>query len=211
MAKKEQKIMMIKQSLKLSAETRRSQILNAAHKLFEKKGYRATTIDDIAENAGLTKGAVYYHFKNKESILKYMVKGVLDNWIDAFNKIPNGSLSPGQLLNKVREADYNIPMHKASHNLSVIFEIMQIPNIRKMVNEGYGFVVEACMKCLDARYVKSKSHRKQLAILVLLFYDGLCWAKNFEYSQFEFNKQAGLFASLFVPVKEKILEKGKSS
>lgn len=211
MAKKEQKTMMIKQSPKLSAETRRSQILDAAHKLFDKKGYRATTIDDIAEFAGLTKGAVYYHFKNKESILKYLVKCVLGGWVDAFNKIPNGSMSPGQLLLKVREVDHNIPMHKTSHNLSVIFEIMQIPNIKKFVNEGYSYIVESCMKCLDARYVKSKSHRKQLAILVLLFYDGICWASNFDYTQVEFKEQSKLFSSLFVPDNGKIFVKGKST
>ena len=211
MTKKKEKVQRIKQSPKLPAETRRNQILDAAHNLFEKKGYRATTIDDIAKFTGLTKGAVYYHFKSKESILKYLVQCVLDGWVDAFNEIPDGSLSPSELLKKVREADHNMPLNNASHNLSVISEIMQIPNIKRMINKGYEYIVEACMKCLDAKYVKSKSHRKQLAIFVLLFYDGICWAQNFDTDQIDFKRQTRLFSSLFVPEKDEMLKKGISS
>jgi len=208
---KKEKVMRIKQSPKLPAETRRSQILDAAYKLFEKKGYRSTTIDDIAESASVTKGAIYYHFKSKESILKFLVQCVLNGWIEAFENIPVNSKSPGQLLHIVRDVDQNMPMHGASHNLSVIFEIMQIPNIKKMVIKGYDSIVETIMKRLDPVYVKSKSHRKQLAILVLVFYDGICWATNFESKEVDFKKQSKLFSSLFVPEKDNKLKKGKSS
>jgi len=208
---KKEKVMRIKQSPKLPAETRRSQILDAAYKLFEKKGYRSTTIDDIAESASVTKGAIYYHFKSKESILKSLVQCVLNGWIEAFENIPVNSKSPGQLLHIVRDVDQNMPMHGASHNLSVIFEIMQIPNIKKMVIKGYDSIVETIMKRLDPVYVKSKSHRKQLAILVLVFYDGICWATNFESKEVDFKKQSKLFSSLFVPEKDNKLKKGKSS
>lgn len=36
---------------------------------FSRYGYQATSIDRIAKAAGLTKGAIYYHFKNKEDLL----------------------------------------------------------------------------------------------------------------------------------------------
>lgn len=41
---------------------------------FARFGYQATTIDRIAKAAGLTKGAVYYHFKDKEELLFEAVK-----------------------------------------------------------------------------------------------------------------------------------------
>lgn len=44
-------------------------ILNSAIELFVRNGYRATTIDQIAAKAGLTKGAIYFYFKTKEAIL----------------------------------------------------------------------------------------------------------------------------------------------
>lgn len=46
----------------------RSCLLNTALKLFCDKGIAATTLTDIANEAGLTRGAVYWHFKNKADI-----------------------------------------------------------------------------------------------------------------------------------------------
>lgn len=44
-------------------------ILACAIDLFVRDGYRATTVDAIAAKAGLTKGAVYFYFKTKDSIV----------------------------------------------------------------------------------------------------------------------------------------------
>jgi TetR/AcrR family transcriptional regulator, acrAB operon repressor len=55
-----------------AAETR-EQILNAALEVFSRKGYSRTTINDIAKEAGITKGAVYWHFKNKPDLLAGMI------------------------------------------------------------------------------------------------------------------------------------------
>lgn len=46
-------------------------ILDVAQKQFIEKGYEHTTLQDIIDNlGGLTKGAIYHHFKSKEEILK---------------------------------------------------------------------------------------------------------------------------------------------
>ena len=47
---------------------RRSEILEAAIKLFGKKGFEATRAEEIAGAAGLAKGTLYLYFKNKEAI-----------------------------------------------------------------------------------------------------------------------------------------------
>jgi AcrR family transcriptional regulator len=44
-------------------------LLAAARRLFVSQGYRHTTVDEIAEAARLTKGAVYFYFRNKEALL----------------------------------------------------------------------------------------------------------------------------------------------
>lgn len=43
-------------------------ILASARALFAERGFEATSIDDIAEAAGVAKGAVYHHFASKEAI-----------------------------------------------------------------------------------------------------------------------------------------------
>ena len=52
----------------LSMKDNRSAILEAAFKTFAERGFHATTLDAIAEAAGVTKGTVYWYFKTKDSI-----------------------------------------------------------------------------------------------------------------------------------------------
>lgn len=47
----------------------RNQLLDAAEKLFSTQGVARTSLHDIAESAGLTRGAVYWHFDNKGDLL----------------------------------------------------------------------------------------------------------------------------------------------
>lgn len=49
-------------------------IFEAAIKVFSSNGYNGATMDDIALKAGVAKGTLYYHFKSKEEIFKYIVK-----------------------------------------------------------------------------------------------------------------------------------------
>jgi len=53
----------------VQAEQTRSQILETAQRLFAELGYDATSIQMIADELGLTKAAVYYHFRAKNDIL----------------------------------------------------------------------------------------------------------------------------------------------
>ncbi len=53
---------------KFPEETERK-ILEVSFRLFQEKGYDHTTIQDIVNGLGMSKGAVYHHFKSKEEIL----------------------------------------------------------------------------------------------------------------------------------------------
>lgn len=50
-------------------EDSRRELMNVAIDCFARYGYQATSIDRIAKAAGVTKGALYYHFKDKEDLL----------------------------------------------------------------------------------------------------------------------------------------------
>jgi AcrR family transcriptional regulator len=52
-------------------------IVNVAADLFARNGFGATSLDDIADQLGATKGALYYHVKNKEDILRHIYLMVL--------------------------------------------------------------------------------------------------------------------------------------
>lgn len=52
------------------SEATRGRLLAAAWRLFGARGYAATSIDDIARRAGVTKGAFYHHFDDKQAIFR---------------------------------------------------------------------------------------------------------------------------------------------
>lgn len=56
------------------SEATRARALDAALELFSQQGFRATTIRQIAEQAGLSVGNVYYHFASKEAIFERLLQ-----------------------------------------------------------------------------------------------------------------------------------------
>lgn len=63
------------------SERSRTQILEAALKLFSHRGYGATSVRDIAEAANVSKGNVYHHFSDKEAIFRVL----LDQYFQAMS------------------------------------------------------------------------------------------------------------------------------
>jgi AcrR family transcriptional regulator len=56
------------------SEQSRRQVLDAGLKLFSRKGYRATTVRDIADAASVSTGNVYHHFPDKEAIFQTLLE-----------------------------------------------------------------------------------------------------------------------------------------
>lgn len=54
----------------------RNHLLDAAEDVFHRAGYARTTLEAVAEAAGLTRGAIYWHFKNKSDLFNAMCERV---------------------------------------------------------------------------------------------------------------------------------------
>jgi AcrR family transcriptional regulator len=61
---------------------RPTQLIEIASRLFATHGYAGTSLRDIAEEANLTKAALYYHFPNKEALFEQIVVDNLQSLID---------------------------------------------------------------------------------------------------------------------------------
>ena len=61
---------------RLTADARRRQLFEVALSLFAEHGYAATTMDDIAESAGVTKPLVYQHFESKRALYLELMDAV---------------------------------------------------------------------------------------------------------------------------------------
>jgi AcrR family transcriptional regulator len=68
---------------RLTAEQRRQQLVTTALELFARRGYRSTTMDDIAEAAGVTKPLVYQHFSSKRALYLELVDSIAQELLAA--------------------------------------------------------------------------------------------------------------------------------
>jgi AcrR family transcriptional regulator len=59
------------------AAERREAIIEAAMDEFVARGYAATRLDDVAERAGVAKGTIYLHFKDKEALFQELIRSAL--------------------------------------------------------------------------------------------------------------------------------------
>ncbi|SFC69253.1 TetR/AcrR family transcriptional regulator [Clostridium uliginosum] len=76
-------------------------IFNSAIEIFSKSGYKGSTMDDIAANAGLAKGTLYYHFTSKEEIFNFIVEEGLKMLNDEAVKIKQLNESAIDKLTKI--------------------------------------------------------------------------------------------------------------
>ncbi len=77
---------------KEDAEVTRDKLLSAALKVFGKKGYASTTLDDIAREAGVTRGAIYWHFKGGKA---EVFTAILETGFARLNVVVEKLLSEG--------------------------------------------------------------------------------------------------------------------
>ena len=61
---------------KADAKTTRNNLLDAAEQLFQSRGVSHTSLNDIATAAGTTRGAIYWHFKDKADLFNAMMERV---------------------------------------------------------------------------------------------------------------------------------------
>ncbi|MPY49957.1 ScbR family autoregulator-binding transcription factor [Streptomyces acidicola] len=95
----------------------RRMILLAAAKVFEERGYQAATISEILAEAGVTKGALYFHFKSKDDL----ALGVLDEQ-DSHFVVPDRACKMQEIVDAVMLHAYRLqtnPMVRASVRLAM--------------------------------------------------------------------------------------------
>jgi AcrR family transcriptional regulator len=63
--------------------TARERLLDAAARVFAERGYRGASVEDVAAEAGVTKGALYWNFKSKEDVLFALLEERVDQRVQA--------------------------------------------------------------------------------------------------------------------------------
>jgi len=82
----------------------KKELFRTAARLFKEKGYRATSMQDIASQLGIQKPSLYYYISSKEDLLKEIAWVTMKMLIDAIEKIAFSPLSPREKIEKIIES-----------------------------------------------------------------------------------------------------------
>ena len=91
------------QNKKKDPVERKKRITEAAKTLFVARGYRQTTMDQIAKNAGYSKRTVYLDYQNKDDLFISLAADGLEILLYMLKKIPSGTLPINDYIEKFSE------------------------------------------------------------------------------------------------------------
>lgn len=77
---------------------KKEDILRSASLVISRKGFRQTTMEDIAAELLMTKGSLYYYFKNKEELLFYCHEQILTTVLEKLRKIKHQDISSSEKM-----------------------------------------------------------------------------------------------------------------
>ena len=204
---------------KEDAEITRQQIINAAREVFLTKGVSKTSLEQIAARAGVTRGAVYWHFKNKTDLFHAMREQVFLPLIDSLDDtlltteetslsadplvvIENFLQSTVQKLNDHQETreTYEIMMSKCEY----VDEFEDV--LQQILNNCSGIVdkfEQAYQKAQNKELVSTSHSANELAMDTHLFFSGLLhmWVKDSRGTRFR--NQAKTLISTHINLRKK--------
>ena len=171
---------------RLSREKRREQIKEIALKLFVENGYSKTTMDEIIQVVGISKGGMYHHFSNKEEIFLELLK---DGNEYRKNLVVEYMRENSQSRNeKIVEMLLDKILDKNQYkDLYTVF-LMEIQSnekfkrlFKKIYDEGIEDFIEFCKKEGLEEYVSISNY--EFTLLMNSLYIGLYLFDDFEMSK----------------------------
>ncbi|KFZ29416.1 multidrug transporter AcrB [Pseudidiomarina atlantica] len=106
---------------KQDALTTRHELLDAAERLFSERGVSNTSMMQVAEAAGVTRGAIYHHFENKLDLIYAMMERV--------------SLPVDEMREELRKEHANAPLQQLRQRcLHIVNLVQNDPHMRALVN-----------------------------------------------------------------------------
>ena len=110
----------------------RSALLKAAKELFMRVGYEGTQVDEIAKASGMSKGALYGHFKSKEELFLAVYETKVIRYLDRLRRQVEGAVSPQEKLGAFRSFYISLAKDHSWALLTLEFKLFAVrhPHIK---------------------------------------------------------------------------------
>jgi TetR/AcrR family acrAB operon transcriptional repressor len=153
---------------KADAEATRHSLLDAAEQLFQARGVSGTSLNDIANAAGTTRGAIYWHFKDKADLFNAMMERVtlpLEQTLASAGASARAAEDPLQILRQAMQQ----ALHKTASDDQTrrVFEIAthQVEYSEEMhaVRDRHLQVRNDCVK-QTAQVLQAAAHKDRLKL-----------------------------------------------
>jgi AcrR family transcriptional regulator len=172
---------------------RRKQIVSAARKLIVKYGSEHVTVRRMADEIGVTEGAIYRHFKSKKDILLLLVDDIEDTLIEDITKSDQGSIDSLEVLDKIINSHISAIQQRKGITFLVIAEIISLGDkkLNKKVAEVIDKYTDSIQKILSegvkSGIIRSDVDLRAASRLFFSITQGLVniWALH----QYDFNLQ----------------------
>ena len=153
-------------SKRLPADRRRSQLLDVALTQFARRGFNATTMDDIAEAAGVTKPLLYQHFTSKRALYLELVDSVAAVMLEAIGIAVTTAQGPRQQVEGGFAAYFHtVVTHADAFRLLFGSDVPDDPELSRAVRHVEDSIAEAIEGLIDAGL--DEDHRRILAYAVV--------------------------------------------
>jgi len=194
---------------KLQALETRQQILDAAVQEFSARGVASTSLTDIANAAGVTRGAIYWHFKNKVELFNGVWEECESQMhsleLEYQTKFPNNPLRVlREILIYFLRATVNNPRRRALmeiifHKCEFVGEMTSVHEARKALYlEGYSKIERILQRCIDADELPRNLHPRQAAIILRAYITGLMENWLFVPESFDLEGQAAQLIDTYI-------------
>ena len=120
---------------------RRQALVEIAADLFAERGFKATTVREIGDAAGVLSGSLYHHFDSKETIVDEILSSYLDSLMQTYRQIVATHTDPNEALRElVRAAFRSLGPHRAAitvmqNERSYLSEIPRFAYLTKIEND----------------------------------------------------------------------------
>jgi len=175
----------MKQTSKQPAEKRRTQLINAAKKIFGRKGYAGATTEEIARAAKLTKGALYFHFKSKEDIFFEVVKDLSERENTAVMGVFEKGGDPEEVIDESIHIAFEMIEKEKHFTMEFWQQAQKIPRIRNYITDQHDKLEE---KITDYLMKHSDLKRKEcdsFFILLNAIFDGVIMRRIMGHSHYD--------------------------